>query len=254
MSIHSVSRFSAAEEMQRIAEEGQLGVIAGSGPEAGADLWMKILNGRRTRLGSAFRGDIDAPQLAIRSIPSLGLSMDMEKHAESLRSVVHEVASEMASCCVAYTIACNTLHYFSSDLAKISGGKFVSVQSVVREELRARGKREFALLGASPVMALGRWSPYADLQNEFKIETANGTILDELIYAVKTEGGSSFELARQFKAIVDSLECEFVVIGCTELPLVTQLPTKHTLLDVTSLLAEALLNELSSVKHSTTGL
>lgn len=244
----SVSLLSSSHEISRTNRDGALGIIAGSGPEAGVDLWTKILNGRRTQADSDYRGDVDAPSIRICSLPALGLSMDMDRHADALRPIVREIATEMASRCVAYTIACNTLHFFADELSNIEGGNFISVQSIVRQELHSRRQKKFALLGASPVMSLGEWSPYSDLKNEFEIEIANSSILDDMIYAVKAEGGSTPELSRDFKTLVESLKSEIVVVGCTELPLLMnqRMQTKHQLVDVTTLLADAMLDELYS--------
>lgn len=242
-----VNTMSASMEAARIASEGQLGIITGSGPEAGLDLWTKLLHARRAQLGTDYRGDLDAPTVRIISLPTLGLSMDMDQHGEFIWSVLVKTARELAMECKSYTIACNTLHCFAERLHDLPGGRFVSVQETVRKELRSRGKQSFALLGASAVMALDRWSPYVELNGEFEIETIDGTTLDKLIYAIKTVGRSNSELSGEFMRIVQRLQNEVVVLGCTELPLITPLPTKHALLDVTSLLAEGLLDALTEV-------
>lgn len=239
----SVSRMSAAAEADRITAQGQVGIIAGSGPEAGQDLWTKLLDLRRAELGTHYRGDLDAPQVKILSLPILGLSMDMDRHADVVWPALNRAAEEMANTCCAYTIACNTLHYFADRLKKISGGCFVSVQDTVRDELRSRGTRRVALLGASPVLSLG-WSPYTCLRDEFDLELADGKVLDDLIYAVKTVGRSTPELSGELMRILVSMKSEVVVLGCTELPLIKLLTTRHAVVDVTSLLARRLLRAL----------
>ena len=237
----SIGRLNLDTEIRRISNQPKLGIIAGSGPDAGLDLWWKLLHTRRVQLNRKYRGDLDAPDVRIHSVPLLGLSMDMERYADVVWTELCSVAEQMASDCDAYTIACNTLHYFSNRLGKISGGRFISVQDVVREELIARGRKKFALLGASPVMSLGKWSPYSELQSDFEIETIDGRIVDELIYSIKIAGDSTPELSSRLMEIVNGLNSELIVLGCTELPLVKPFPTHHVFLDVTSLLASALL-------------
>ena len=53
----------------------KIGIITGSGPEAGVDLWMKILEENKRVLKENFRGDLDAPDVTIFSIQQLGHSM-----------------------------------------------------------------------------------------------------------------------------------------------------------------------------------
>ena len=39
-----------------------IGIITGSGPEAGIDLWVKVLDANKRLLGEGFQGDLDAPR------------------------------------------------------------------------------------------------------------------------------------------------------------------------------------------------
>ncbi len=58
----------------------KIGIITGSGPEAGIDLWQKTLDINKKILKENFRGDLDAPNVTIYSIPELGYSMELEKN------------------------------------------------------------------------------------------------------------------------------------------------------------------------------
>lgn len=58
----------------------KIGIITGSGPEAGIDLWQKILIENKAILKDKFQGDLDAPNLTIFSVPQLGYSMELEKN------------------------------------------------------------------------------------------------------------------------------------------------------------------------------
>ena len=49
-----------------------LGIIGGSGPEAGADLFHKVLAVHRRKLGSFYTSDRDAPNLLLSSVADLG--------------------------------------------------------------------------------------------------------------------------------------------------------------------------------------
>ncbi len=57
----------------------KIGIITGSGPEAGVDLWQKILKINKDILKEDFHGDLDAPNVTIFSVPELGHSMELEK-------------------------------------------------------------------------------------------------------------------------------------------------------------------------------
>lgn len=87
-----------------------LGIITGSGPEAGLDMWFKILKANKNLMGERFEGDLDAPTVNIISEPQLGLSMELKKNDEKVWQTLSRVANEVALQADYYAIACNTLN------------------------------------------------------------------------------------------------------------------------------------------------
>ncbi|MBL8442639.1 MAG: hypothetical protein JNK52_01215 [Zoogloeaceae bacterium] len=71
-----------SEECQSMigAARSRIGIITGSGPETGVDLWTKVLRANRELLGSDCRGDLEAPEVVIFSVPELDLSMELERN------------------------------------------------------------------------------------------------------------------------------------------------------------------------------
>lgn len=49
-------------------------------PEAGIDLWQKILNEQKTALDSKFQSNIKASAVVLFSIPKLSITIDIEKN------------------------------------------------------------------------------------------------------------------------------------------------------------------------------
>jgi catechol 2,3-dioxygenase-like lactoylglutathione lyase family enzyme len=50
----------------------RLGIIGGSGPDAGADLFAKVLGCHRERLGASYAGDEDAPDIVLLQASGIG--------------------------------------------------------------------------------------------------------------------------------------------------------------------------------------
>jgi len=50
----------------------KVGIITGSGPDAGIDFWNKLLKSNREYLKDKFTGDLDHPNTYIHSISELG--------------------------------------------------------------------------------------------------------------------------------------------------------------------------------------
>ena len=74
-----------------------IGIIAGSGPEAGIDLWTKVLTATQQQLGAVFEGDIDAPRVVIVSEPQLGLSMDLRANEAATWDALARTVSNCAA-------------------------------------------------------------------------------------------------------------------------------------------------------------
>lgn len=219
----------------------KIGIIAGSGPEAGLDLWNKLLQANRALHGDRFRGDLDAPNVTLFSEPTLGLSMELEANDEAVWSCLKSAAQAMAARVDYYAIACNTLNYYQPRLEALGlPATLVSFADTAREFVQANGIERLALLGALPVTDLGLWSHYRALADHVQIELprqAEAARLHRLIYDVKTFGGNVPDIRRRFRAILDELESDTVLLACTELPLIPLESNRKRIVDVTELVA-----------------
>lgn len=223
-----------------------IGILTGSGPEAGIDLWTKLLQENRRRLGTAFRGDIDAPAVHVVSDPELGLSMELERTEAQVWAALKADAQALDGRAAVYAIACNTLNLFADRLHALGlRAQLLSFTDVVGDHLARSGAPRVCLLGARPVAELGEWSPYRTLRERFDFEPlgdAGTEELHQLIYDIKWRGAAHPGLRERFAALVAGIESPCVLLACTELPLVADLPGDGRLVDVTQLVAEALLD------------
>lgn len=219
-----------------------IGIVAGSGPEAGIDLWAKILRRNAAVLGPAFRGDLDAPRVIVLSEPQLGLSMDLAANDAPVWATMQDTATRIASDCDVWTVACNTLNWYAPRIAGLNlPGEFVSFQAVVGDWIKASGIRKLGLLAAAPVTEMGEWSAYRDLSRLVEIEVPDDrAALQDLIYDVKRLGSADPGLRPRFAKIIEEMQADTLLLACTELPLIADFSTSKTLVDVTDLVADAL--------------
>lgn len=224
-----------------------IGILAGSGPEAGLDLWSKVLENRRGELADRYRGDIDAPAVVVISEPELGLSMDLANNAETVWAALERAARQLASQVDVWAIACNTLNHFAPQLDGLElDATLITPDGATARYLDAHGLRRIGLLGARPVVELGELSPYTRLVGEYDFDTpspADRDRLHRLIEEIKVAGGPSPEHADQLEALVIALppEAEKVLLACTELPFI-EMESQRELVDVTALVAAELVN------------
>jgi aspartate racemase len=227
----------------------KIGIITGSGPEAGMDLWKKILDARRAIEDVPYGGDLDAPNVTIFSEPALGLSMELEKNDCVVWDNLRRSAQYIAGHVDYYAIACNTLNYYQGHLDALNlPARLISFSDTVLAYLREHRVERIALLGARPVTDLGPWSHYRQLVGHVDIELPNPDAalrLHQLIYDIKAIGPDAPSIREGFRAVLDELEAETVLLACTELPLIqldpqTLAETGKALVDVTDLVATRL--------------
>jgi aspartate racemase len=219
-----------------------IGIIAGSGPEAGIDLWAKVLRHNADLMGRDFGGDLDAPRVVILSEPLLGLSMDLSRNEAVVWEALKDTAAAISVRCDHWAIACNTLNWFAPRISKLGlPGEFVSFQSVLTDWIAASGLTRLGLLGAAPVTEMGRWSAYRALADLVEVETPeDAATLHALIHDVKRLGSGDPTLRPRFKALAETMRAETLLLACTELPLIADIETAKRLVDVTDLVAAAL--------------
>lgn len=220
----------------------RIGIITGSGPEAGLDLWAKVLRANRSLLGAAYAGDLDAPEVVIFSVPELGLSMELERNDSRVWQALRDTAERLAPHVDHYGIACNTLNHYAQRLAALDlPARLVSMGDVAREHLAQHGITRVALLGARPVMDLGPWSAYRALPQHADVELpADLDELHTIIYEVKRRGGTQPDIVERFAGVLAGLQADVALLACTELPLIPVTVQRPRTVDVTDLLALAL--------------
>jgi len=222
-----------------------LGILTGSGPDAGIDLWQAVLGERRRRLGADYRGDGDAPSVLIHSDPALATSMQLPHGRDLLGAIMADHAHVLDRSCAAWAIACNTLHTFVPDLRRAAvADRLVSFVDVAAAALQ-HATSPVALLGARPVAALGAESPYTPLTDRLvRLDTATISDLHALIADVKRTGADTAARSR-FRRLADRIGVDTMLLACTELPLVADADDPR-FVDLTRLVAAALLDTVEA--------
>ena len=61
-----------------------IGIITGNAPDSGILLWQHINRRVQEVMGQRFQGDLSYPPVSVRSVPGLGLSMELDKRSEQV--------------------------------------------------------------------------------------------------------------------------------------------------------------------------
>jgi aspartate racemase len=221
----------------------KIGIITGSGPEAGVDLWQKILQANKNILKEQFKGDLDAPDVTILSVPQLGYSMELEKNYDKVWDTLQTAVKDICQRVDYFVIACNTLNLYANEIEAIGyKDKFISTLDVVEAYIQEHQLNKVCIIGALPVLQMQEYSVFQPLAERFNVEVPlDFNQVHQLIYDVKQHGGDS--VTEEFKAILKSIESEHIFLACTELPLIPVKCEKKNLIDVTNLLAQTLVKK-----------
>jgi aspartate racemase len=220
----------------------KIGIITGSGPEAGIDLWQKILIENKAILKEKFQGDLDAPNVTIFSVPQLGYSMELEKNYDLVWDILKKEVEKISLFVDYFAIACNTLNVYENKIEEIGyKDKFLSTLDVVKDYIQEFNLEQIAIIGALPVIEMKEFSVFSSLNKSFNVEVPKDfQKVHQLIYDIKRVGGSDKKVIEDFKEILDNLESKNVFLACTELPLIQIEYGNKNLIDVTLLLAKKL--------------
>ncbi len=223
----------------------KIGIITGSGPEAGVDLWQKILEENKLFLKDKFQGDLDAPDVTIFSVPQLGHSMELEKNYNKVWETLENAIKDICKRVDYFAIACNTLNLYSNKIEKIYlKHKFISTFDVVKDYLVENSLEKACIIGALPVIQMKEYSVFKPLNDTFNIEVPKDfKKVHQLIYDVKKLSGDSHKVINDFRVIVDKVESNDIFLACTELPLIKLKYKNKNLIDVTQLLAKKLVEK-----------
>lgn len=228
----------------RTLDRKRLGIIAGSGPEAGLQLWAAILDTARERLGSLYRGDIDAPYVVIVSDPVLGHSMALQTYEDFVLRHLEKAVLTVDRNADVYAIACVTLHCFLPEIERLPNrvGTLVSGIDAIVAYAEKSSLKQVAVLSAESIPR--EKSLLLTRLNEFlTVELPDDPgLVRKLVLDIKRLGGADPDVVSRFRKLVDSLTSETVVLACTDLPLVSTNIDDRRLIDCTKLIAESLVD------------
>ncbi len=203
-----------------------IGILTGSGPEAGMLLWKMILDNVRKDLGNLYLGDLQAPEFLIHSIPKLGLSMDLEKNQDELWQVIKESLEIMNGKVDVLCLSCNILHFFQNKIETNNFSfQFISLVDTTIDYLKSNNIGQIGFISIPKVMDFSGISPYHKLNSICEVRLPkNFDKVVEIVTKIKKEGFASEVTTYKFMELVNQLQVDNIVIACTELSL---LPITH---------------------------
>lgn len=221
-----------------------IGILGGMGPDATADLYMKIIKLCQKKYGA--KCDSDYPQIIINSIPAPQMidGLDELKRTE-LFNILADGVKKLESAGADFVItACNTICYFLPELRKEVS---IPILSIIDETVKKNKEKKIKKVGLLATTTTVKEGIYEKKLEKFGIKTVlpnkkSQVKVTEIIR--KAIAGEKSKADRDIlKNIIKSLKAkraEGVILGCTDLPLIIRRNNFNTqMFDSTEILAES---------------
>ena len=166
----------------------KIGILTGNGPDSGILLWKKINEDVKTelkkRLEYSFKGDLSYPEIIVKSMPDMGISMELDKRLKMTEKIVMKSILDLCQNDVTIVcIACNTTQYFSDkveELCCLHNVEFISMHKVVDSYLQEKNIKKFDFIGLSHVVDFGVLSKFNEFFSKYTIPKLTTTAFEKI--------------------------------------------------------------------------
>lgn len=220
-----------------------IGIIGGMGPMATCDLMEKIISNTDARVDQEHVHMLVDCNTNIPDRTAAIISHEESPLPEMIKSALR--LQEMGA--QALVMACNTAHYFLSELVKSVDIPIISMLHETAKHLRRCSIHSVAVLGTCGTIYSG---VYGDVLTDMGISYIYPTPEDQqflmsLIYDY-VKAGKDYPCPKEIDDMVNRLKAQgaqALILGCTELPILFEkLETNIPTIDPTGVLARAVIH------------
>lgn len=219
-----------------------IGLVAGSGALAGADVFRKIMEGAALLYGASEDDEYPRVVVSSRGIPEFGNLAEVSDR--SVRYIQGDISFLEESGAEVIGIACNTAHVDFSKYSTKGRAKLINLSVEVVQSLDA--DQTYLVLASRTTTRSGLYQGLLrsagikyvavgpDLQSR-----VDQVISDVIAFRIE-------EASRGLKSVADEAMCDNIIFGCTEFPLASSLLHDFNVIDSNEVLARSLLREWHS--------
>ncbi len=222
-----------------------VGILGGMGPEATADLYIRIVKTCQKKYGAKF--DSDYPQIIINSIP-LPDVVEAEKIDDIRPYLAHGIKTLETAGADFIVIACNTVQFLVPSLRKKASVPIIGIPEETLKTAKFYGFKKIGLLATKNTVKMKAYEKEAEKLgiNLLVPNSGQQSIITNVIMNILS-GNKLRRDKAAMKQIIKQLESEGVeaiIVGCTDLPLIiNNNDSKVLLLDTTEILAQTCIRE-----------
>lgn len=192
------------------------------GPEAGADLYMKIIRYFQTEYGAQYDAGFPAFVMYSVPIPDIVYSTENELVITSMLSDASAILEK--SGCDFIIIACNSVQYLLSDLQERVSIPIIGIADVNAQYASEKGYKKLGILSTDTTIRKGVYKSAMEKANiRLLAPTGKDQELVTRVIMAQLAGKEVFLLKEKLLGVIDGLKkrgADAVLLACTELPLV----------------------------------
>ena len=201
-----------------------IGIVGGIGPEASANLYLRMIRDVQIRHGIEYDGDF--PPILIYNAPMQGFDDAGIADAERVRRQVIDACKTLENAGADFLIiACNTVHVFADEITEAISIPLLNMIQTVADEVHRKRCRRVGILCSESTARLRLYGKkyFQDVEvihpNPDQQETLNATI-----GAVLRGQNGPADVTRLTGIMSDMVDhgAEGIILGCTEIPLVVR--------------------------------
>ncbi len=222
-----------------------IGLIGGLGPAAGSYVYQRLIQRYQEKFAAKLDGDF--PPVILYAISSSGLDQRGIRKSNRLFSDLREGCEKNVKLgCKILLIACNSAYYVYDRLQKTIDIPIVNMISETAKAVKSLGYKKVGIISAESANRLKIFQKYFDIcgiqtvsLNSYQQNQITKIIVN--LMAGKRNVGDINRLNSICRKLAEA-KCEAVVIGCTELSMVSDFLSKPMpIIDSTDIAIEAIL-------------
>lgn len=213
-----------------------IGILGGMGPEATADLYLRIIQIFQKKYGAIY--DFDFPEIIILNLPIPDV-VEKNKEGDEVKDMLISGVKRLENAGARFiAIPCNTVTYYISDMQKAAPIPIINILQEAANTALKEGLRKVGLLGTEMTI---KNKIYDDILDKIEILKLNEKeqkettkVIINILSGKKTEEDKV--LLERFINKLRYNGAEKVILGCTELPLIIK--NNEYVIDTLQILAE----------------
>src|SRR3989344_2440720 len=221
-----------------------IGILGGMGPEATADLYMKIIRSFQVKFGAKY--DSDFPPIVVYSLPLPDVVEEKGTEQKIIETLVFGVRKLQQAGANFIVIPCNTVHIWMKEMRESVQIPILSIAEEVCRFLKSKSYTKVGLLSTGLTNRKRVFDRECEESNVELLKTTEAEQQKEtqIIMAVLEGKVPDKEELQLIFTRFSRQKAQAIILGCTDLPLiVTQDDSDIEIIDTTQVLAKAAVRE-----------